>query len=198
MEEEVQQVPEPVMSIPPDIHLEQPVTPSEQTEQKPKKPYVEKPLKVMKGTSYKEVSQRGGQKWFIGEPESIAIERREARKAAEEGRLLEESGEEQQEGEEGAPLTPGQIQYAMAPLLDADDALLPKVYDEPNVPAVFVPAEPPKVIDESPKAPTLFPEQKTNIGDDARVPAQQGGSNGATSVGSGEEIALKEGDILQL
>jgi hypothetical protein len=90
------------------------------TEQKPKKPAIERPLKVMNHISYKEVSQRGGQKWFIGEPEEIAVARREARKLA----LLN-----REEGSDGG---------------EASDVLM-VVSDEPQLPAVATPAAVPAV-----------------------------------------------------
>jgi len=41
----------------------------------------EKPLKVMDGWAYKEVSQRGGNRWYIGEREEEVLERRAAKAA---------------------------------------------------------------------------------------------------------------------
>jgi hypothetical protein len=63
--------------------------PALETEQKPKV-VSDRPLKIMNEISYKEVSQRGGQKWYVGEPAADAIARREARKQAGEAGSKEE------------------------------------------------------------------------------------------------------------
>ncbi len=92
-----QPTPEPAPNpVPPPIQVREPEanSPLEEREQKPKKSQIDRPLKVMNGRSYKEVAQKGGLKWIIGEPEAEARTRREARKAVEEGSTDTEKGED--------------------------------------------------------------------------------------------------------
>lgn len=56
-----------------------PATPIEEGIEKEKKPAKEKPLKIMNGWVYKEVSQKGGMRWYVGEKESEVIARKEAK-----------------------------------------------------------------------------------------------------------------------
>ncbi|MEI6477959.1 MAG: type IV secretory system conjugative DNA transfer family protein [bacterium] len=50
----------------------------------PKPPRKEKPLKVLDEWVYKEVSQKGGLKWFLGEPEKEVLEKLEQKRLAKE------------------------------------------------------------------------------------------------------------------
>ncbi|MCC2631579.1 MAG: hypothetical protein K0S20_278, partial [Patescibacteria group bacterium] len=50
----------------------------------PKAPRKEKPLKIMDGWVYKEVAQKGGMKWYLGETEKAVLARLEEKKALKE------------------------------------------------------------------------------------------------------------------
>jgi hypothetical protein len=54
-------------------------TPIEEGIKKEKTPGKEKPLKIMNGWVYKEVAQKGGMKWYIGEKEAEVQARKEAK-----------------------------------------------------------------------------------------------------------------------
>src|SRR5690606_27668341 len=54
----------------------------EEARREEKKPKTPKPLKVLHGYVYKETSQRGGQKWYLGEKEEI-VKKKLAEKEAE-------------------------------------------------------------------------------------------------------------------
>jgi hypothetical protein len=92
------QVSTPVAATPPPPPVVQvenaPISEPAQPEQgnvpsKEAKPRKEKPPKIMSGWVYREVSQRGGMRWFLGEPEKEYLARKEQK--------------EQEKGESGVP-----------------------------------------------------------------------------------------------
>lgn len=91
------QVPEPVKTVEPAPASIAPQPIEEGSEPKEKKPAKEKPLKVLDGWVYKEVSQKGGMRWFLGEKESEVLERKAAK---------EREKAEAQKAEADSPTTP--------------------------------------------------------------------------------------------
>lgn len=81
---------------------------------KPKKPRIEKPPKIMHGWVYKEASQRGGNKWFLAEPESDYKAKKAAKEAERAAKIAaykaehpnEEVPDDVLDGENFAPTTP--------------------------------------------------------------------------------------------
>lgn len=152
-----------------------PEAPNEATEQKPKKPQVEKPLRLMNKISYKEVSQKGGQKWFIGEPEADAIARREKRKLAGQGSETEKMDEHPEDGD-NLPMVKAEIQLPVeAPHHDMQTMMI----NEPApLPVTF---EPPAPLASS-------PEHMPNTGEAPQSPPVP------PAAGAGDSITLKEGE----
>jgi Type IV secretion-system coupling protein DNA-binding domain len=87
------QLPEPVRTQERSLQANlAPVVSNENSEEgRERKPIKEKPLRVINGWAYKEVSQKGGNKWHIGEKESEVLERRAAKSAALSAARLERS-----------------------------------------------------------------------------------------------------------
>jgi hypothetical protein len=155
--------------------------PVEHTEQKPKKPTIEKPLKVMRGISYKEVSQKGGQKWFIGEPEAEAVARREARKA-EQGKGSEEKGSSSTSDAQPIHQT---VELTVKP----ESHPLPVVVEEPAMPAVYEDAPLPRIMDDSPQS--LLPSTEHNPKEVIAVQHSSNDDNdGVMTLQEGDEVKL--------
>jgi hypothetical protein len=167
------------------------------SEQKPKKPQIEKPLKVMSGISYKEVAQRGGQKWFLGEPEDVAVARREARKLAEQGSGAEDHEVKAQQGSAPVPLAPKPSQETVLVTME-DHQTLPAIRVEPEVPSLTVSRQAPEVVENFPQPLPAKTEHSPNSVF-TTAPKQGTVRNDMTkSVNDSGELTLREGDELSL
>jgi hypothetical protein len=173
--------------------IDEPVMPPPgSTEQKPKKPPVERPLKIMNGRSYKELSQRGGQKWFVGEPEAEAVARRENRRAIEQERALRGEG-----GENTAEIEVNQHPEPISesPMAVIQEPQLPQVYEEVVAPAVIETKSAEIAVQDSLQPPTPLTVQTPNTDTSMHdVPREVWDA----ALGDEEEIALREGDELRL
>lgn len=103
----------------------------------PKKP---KPLKVIEGWAYKEVAQRGGMKWYLGEKEADVLVREEQK------RILKEQTR-------AAKLT--EQEGSLASEILSDEQLLPQIFEQPASPALASPPEQ-RAIEEQPVAMTTM------------------------------------------
>lgn len=77
-------------------------------ENAPVKERVEKPLKVMDGWVYKEVAQRGGLRWYLGEQEEVLKARLEEKRRLKEAQMLAENGAEKDSADSPAPVSPSE------------------------------------------------------------------------------------------
>lgn len=98
-----------------------------------KEPKQDKPLKVMDGWVYKEVSQKGGQKWYIGEPEEEVRARLEEKKRI---RETDDNNEQINPVSEAAPSPESQSKD----YLEENHLDTPEI-SQPDSPAFLSPAE---------------------------------------------------------
>ncbi len=91
--------------IVPSAAIIEPVNQVQEDQNRERRPIREKPLKVIDGWAYKEVSQRGGNRWYLGEKESDVLARRAAKAAEkEQQRSLEGMNGGVEEGSELVPM----------------------------------------------------------------------------------------------
>lgn len=163
------QVEKPVASTSPE-----PVGQGSDTEQEPKaaKDTAPKDLKVIKGWAYKEVSQRGGNRWFLGEPEKEVKER-----------LSTKESERQQK-----------LQAKLVEDPDVKPGAQPEAVEAPTpsvkIPATPLPtAQPPEQIANVPNtaiAPAEIPSEQSDVVKDAK----KDGPDDGISLNIGDTISL--------
>jgi hypothetical protein len=182
-------VPEPVQQV----QTPPPVVQILVAEQKPKKPTIERPLKIMNGRSYKEMAQRGGMKWLVGESEADAIARRENRRAIEEGRANRlETGDDTTSIEASSleVLTPASIPMVTTP------APVPQVAQSVQLPVSVMP-KPVLPIQTSPQPSSLRTEHSTNTPPQRDIDSVPSEVWDAVLGDSDDEKTLTEGNDVQ-
>jgi len=100
---------QPVVITPQPVEqIENQPTPSEGQGIEPKKVRKEKPVKVLDGWVYKETSQRGGNRWYLGEPEKEYLEKKEQK---ERERVEKQAAKLLENGDPTPPLSPSPTEH---------------------------------------------------------------------------------------